>query len=186
MSHIKKDEEDIPGNERPGQTPGVREGCGLWRNVERGYLWKNFGNIGTEMAERCVKFLFYGMRNLVLEEVSETAIAYLNKKEIWFPSYFKTLTRVHFTNAAMAVSFHYGGLSPERNFQYHGNHSLSLLLILGCTPGFYRGLVKGYREIWIHSNFRRLTYVTCSNYNNDTWKNAFLKIITRNTERVNE
>ena len=39
-------------------------------------------NIGMEMAERCVKFLFYGMRNLVLEEVSETAIAYLNKKEI--------------------------------------------------------------------------------------------------------
>lgn len=38
MSHIKKDEEGIPGNERPGQTPEVTEGCGLWRNVERGYL----------------------------------------------------------------------------------------------------------------------------------------------------
>ena len=38
MSHIKKDEEGIPGNKRPGQTPGVREGCGLWRNVKRGYL----------------------------------------------------------------------------------------------------------------------------------------------------
>lgn len=35
-----------------------------------------------EMAERCVKFLFYGMRNRVLEEVLEMATAHLNKKEI--------------------------------------------------------------------------------------------------------
>lgn len=34
------------------------------------------------MADRCVKFLFYGMRNLVLEELLEMTTAHLNKKEI--------------------------------------------------------------------------------------------------------
>lgn len=39
MSHIKKDEEAIPGNKRPGQMPGAKGRiCGLWRNVKTGYL----------------------------------------------------------------------------------------------------------------------------------------------------
>lgn len=87
------------------------------------------------MTERSSEFLFYGSRSLILEKLSDIAMATLNKKEMWFPSYFKKLTREFtLTNAARAVSFDYCGFSPKRNFQHLGNYSLSLLLIFGlCT-----------------------------------------------------
>lgn len=173
--------------EWPGQRPGVREGCVLWRNVERWYLWKNFVYLGTGMAERSVKCLFYGTRNLTLEELSEMVTSNLKKKEMWFPSYFKNLTwESTLTDAARAASFDYGGFSSERNFQHLGNYILSLLLIFGCAPGFSRSLIKGHWEIWIHSNLGRLTYARCSSYNNDTCKNAFKRETTSNTKGVNE
>lgn len=74
---------------------------------------------GLRVAERSSKFLFNRTRNLILEKllISEIATAALNKKEMWFPSYFKKLTgEFTLTNAARAVSFDYCGFSPGRKF----------------------------------------------------------------------
>lgn len=99
-----------------GQGPGVREGCDQLGNVKRWYLWKDLGRTGSREAEGSLKFLFYRTRNLILEKLSEIATATMNKKEMWFPSYFKKLTREFtLTNAARAVSFDYCGFPPERN-----------------------------------------------------------------------
>lgn len=43
---------------------------------------KEFRDLGTGMAERSVKCLFYGTRNLTLEELSEMVTSNLNKKEM--------------------------------------------------------------------------------------------------------
>lgn len=69
------------------------------------------------MAERNSKFLFYGIWNLMLEKLSEMAIATLNRKEMGFPLSFKELTREFtLTKAARTVSFDYCGFFPERHF----------------------------------------------------------------------
>lgn len=50
-----------------------------------------------------------------MEKLSEIATAILIEKEMRFPSFFKKLPREFtFPNAIRAVSFDYGGFSPER------------------------------------------------------------------------
>lgn len=60
----------------------------IWGNVKRFRVFR-------KGSERSLKILFYEMRNLILENLSEMATAIMNEKEVGFPSYFKKLTRVH-------------------------------------------------------------------------------------------
>lgn len=57
------------------------------------------------------------MRNLILEELSEMAIANLNKREMWFPLYSKKFTREFaLANVARATSFDYSASCQKEIF----------------------------------------------------------------------